>query len=263
MITAGCDVGSRFGKVIILKEGEILASSVVKAEIASEDTAQKALHAALEGLNMGQEEIDYIVGTGYGYGRLKIPFARNMLSELRCIALGAYSINPRVRMVIDIGGQDAKVIKVSEKGGLRDFVLNDKCASGTGRFLEDIARVLEVKMEEMGTLALRSEDPTQINNQCSVFAKSEVVSRIAEKVAVVDIAAGISEAISSRVASMVHRLNAEEEAMICGGVAKNRRVVRDLEKKIGLQLAPYYLDPQLVCALGAALYASGNHGDPS
>lgn len=254
MITAGCDVGSRFGKVVIWKDGGIIAHSIVRAEIASEDTSRKAMNAALDGLDISLKEVDFVVGTGYG--RLKIPFAQEMVSELHCIALAAHSINPKVRMVIDIGGQDAKVLKVKQGGGLRDFVLNDKCASGTGRFLEDIARVLEINLEDMGTLALRSEKPTQISSQCSVFAKSEVVSRIAEKAAVADIAAGISEAISSRVASMVHRVNAEEEAMICGGVAKNDRVVADLEKKISLQLTPYSLDPQLVCALGAALYAA-------
>jgi predicted CoA-substrate-specific enzyme activase len=225
----------------------------VRSEIESDKTSRKALDKALEGLDIGLDDIDYAIGTGYG--KLNISFAQETISELACIAMGAFDINPKVRMVIDIGGQDAKVLKVDDMGRVSDFVLNDKCASGTGRFLEDIARVLEVGMEDMGALALQSENPAQISSQCSVFAKSEVVSLIAENIVNTDIAAGISEAISSRTASMVHRLNAEEEALMSGGVAKNERVVKDIEDKIGIRLIPYSTDPQLVCALGAALHA--------
>ncbi len=254
MIVAGCDVGSRFGKVVVMNNGEMLSHSIVRSAITSEDTSRMAMDKALEGLDIGLQDIDYIVATGYG--KLNVPFAQETIYELACIAMGSHKINPGVRTTIDIGGQDAKVVKVDEKGGVKDFVLNDKCASGTGRFLEDIARVLEVDMEDMGPLALRSQSPAQISSQCSVFAKSEVVSLIAEKVSAVDITAGISEAISSRVASMVHRLNAEEEVMLSGGVAKNERVINDLQEKIKMEITPYSLDPQLVGALGAALLAA-------
>jgi predicted CoA-substrate-specific enzyme activase len=253
MIVAGCDVGSRFGKVVIMSNGDVLAHSIVRATIASEETSQRAMDEALEGLDIEMKDIGYIVCTGYG--RLRVPFAQETVSELACIAMGAHSINSRARTVIDVGGQDAKVVKVDENGGVKDFILNDKCASGTGRFLEDIARVLEVTMEDMGPMGLSSQNPAPISSQCSVFAKSEVVSLIAERVSGVDIAAGISEAISSRVASMVHRVNAEEEVMLSGGVAKNGRVVKDLQEKINTALSPYSTDPQLVGALGAALLA--------
>lgn len=258
MIVAGCDVGSRFGKVVIMKDGEILSHSIVRAVVASEDTSRIAMDKALEGLDISLGDVDFIVGTGYG--KSNIPMAKEIVYELACIALGAHKINPKVRTVIDIGGLDAKVVKVDEKGGVKDFVLNDKCASGTGRFVEDIARVLEVTMEDMGPMALRSEKPAQISSQCSVFAKSEVVSLIAERVPPVDIAAGISEAISSRVASMVHRLAAEEEVMLSGGLAKNERVLRDLEAKIKVGLTRSSIDPQLVGALGAALHAARKAG---
>ena len=253
MIVAGCDVGSLTGKAVILKDGEILAYSIVPTTPKPERTAKNAMDAALENGELALDEIEYIVGTGYG--RVKIPFANSELSELSCHGKGAHSFVPSIRTIIDVGGQDCKVIKVDKNGKILDFAMNDKCAAGTGRFLEVMAKTLELKLEDLGPISLQSKNQAKISAQCSVFAETEVVSLMADGVEVADIVAGIHDAIASRIMSLVYRVGLEQDLTITGGVAKNIGVVAYLEKKLGSETKKLPVDPQLMGALGAALTA--------
>ncbi|MBA7640089.1 (R)-phenyllactate dehydratase activator [subsurface metagenome] len=253
MIVAGCDVGSLTGKAVILKDGEIFSYSIVPTTPKPERTAKNAMDKALENGNLSLDEIGYIVGTGYG--RVKIPFANSELSELSCHGKGAHSFIPSIRTIIDVGGQDCKVIKINKDGKILDFAMNDKCAAGTGRFLEVMAKTLELKLEELGPISLQSKNQAKISAQCSVFAETEVVSLMADGIEVADIVAGIHDAIASRIMSLVYRVGLEEDLTITGGVAKNIGVVAFLEKKLGIEAKKLPVDPQLMGALGAALTA--------
>ncbi len=253
MIVAGCDVGSLTGKVVILNNSEILSYSIVPTTPKPERTARNAMDEALQKGNLVLEDIEYIVGTGYG--RVKIPFANSELSELSCHGKGAHSIAPAIRTIIDVGGQDCKVIKVDKNGKILDFAMNDKCAAGTGRFLEVMAKTLELKLEELGPISLQSKNQAKITAQCSVFAETEVVSLMADGVEVPDIVAGIHDAIASRIMSLVYRVGLEKDLTFTGGVAKNIGVVAYLEKRLGVTTTKLSVDPQLMGALGAALTA--------
>ncbi len=253
MIVAGCDVGSLTGKAVILKDGEIFSYSIVPTTPKPERTAKNAMDKALENVNLSLDEIGYIVGTGYG--RVKIPFANSELSELSCHGKGAHSFIPSIRTIIDVGGQDCKVIKVSKDGKILDFAMNDKCAAGTGRFLEVMAKTLELDLEELGPISLQSKNQAKITAQCSVFAETEVVSLMADGIEVPDIVAGINDAIASRIMSLIYRVGLEEDLTMTGGVAKNIGVVTFLEKKLGIKAIKLPVDPQIMGALGAALTA--------
>jgi predicted CoA-substrate-specific enzyme activase len=253
MIVAGCDVGSLTGKAVILKDGEILSSSIVPTTPKPEITAQNAMQEALTNANLSLDRIEFIVGTGYG--RVKIPFAHSEISELTCHGKGAHSFISSIRTIIDVGGQDCKVIKVDKNGKILDFAMNDKCAAGTGRFLEVMAKTLELELEELGSISLESKNQAKITAQCSVFAETEVVSLMADGVEVSDIVAGIHDAIASRIMSLVYRVGLEEDLTITGGVAKNIGVVTYLEKRLGVTSKKLPIDPQIIGALGAALIA--------
>jgi len=259
MIVAGIDVGSLTGKAVVLRVAqkfgmdEILSSSIVPTTVKPERTAMNAFNQAIEKANISNTEIDYSVGTGYG--RVKIPFANTSISEISCHGRGAHYLLQSVHTIIDIGGQDSKVIRVNEDGKLIDFTMNDKCAAGTGRFLEVMARTLETTLDNMGPLALKSLHPKMITAQCSVFAETEVVSLIADGVPVEDIIAGLTDSIASRIVSLVNRIGLKPDLTITGGVAKNIGVVRSIETKLNLKIKPIPLDPQIIGALGAALFA--------
>lgn len=253
MIVAGCDVGSTAGKAVILRDGQILSHGIVINDPLSDVTATSAMDKALQGTGLTLKDIQCVVGTGYG--RVDIPFAQKIVTEIACHGKGAHWANNSSRTVIDIGGQDAKVIKVDGAGVVKDFVLNDKCAAGTGKFLETMSRILEVKLEEMGELSLKSQNVVEISSQCSVFAESEVISLIAEKKSLIDILAGIHHSVANRLVSMLYRIGIEEEVVISGGVAKNIGVVRMIEEKIKVKIPAFTIDPQLYGALGAALFA--------
>ena len=253
MIVAGCDVGSLTGKAVILNDGEILSYSIVPTTPKPARTARNAMDEALQRGNLTLEDIEFIVGTGYG--RVKIPFADSEISELSCHGKGAHSLEPSIRTIIDVGGQDCKVIKVDKSGKILDFAMNDKCAAGTGRFLEVMAKTLELKLEELGPISLEAKSQAKITAQCSVFAETEVVSLMADGIEVADIVAGIHDSIASRIMSLVYRVGLEKELAITGGVAKNVGVVAYLEKRLGVTTTKLSIDPQLMGALGAALTA--------
>lgn len=253
-IVAGCDVGSTTGKALIMRGGEVLGYSIIPCAVRPEVTAEVALQQALDLAGLpSRESLAYIVGTGYG--RVRITFASENVSEITCHGLGAFHLDPADRTLIDIGGQDCKVIKISPKGKVIDFAMNDKCAAGTGRFFEAMSRVLEISLPDLSELSLQSRQPAQITSQCSVFAESEVITLLNEGAEISDIAAGINEAIAARLASMVRKVGLEKEVTVSGGCAKNRGLIVALEKKLGVEVKPLALDPQVIGALGAALIA--------
>jgi predicted CoA-substrate-specific enzyme activase len=210
------------------------------------------MERVLKEANITMEDLDNIVATGWG--RENITFANKVITEITCHAIGAHFLIPETRTVIDIGGQDSKVMSIDEQGRVLNFAMNDKCAAGTGRFLEVMATVLEVSLEELGTVALTSENPCPINSTCTVFAETEVTGHRAQGKATNDIILGLLEAMSRRIVQMGRPIGYRKEVVFTGGVAKNIGVKRALEKGIGMDiLVPE--EPQIVGALGAALLA--------
>jgi len=255
MIVGGCDIGSATGKAVIMKAGTIASYSIIPSTTRPEETARMAMDEALEKAGISSiDDLDYIVGTGYG--RLKVPFANENISEITCHARGALWLCPAVRTVVDIGGQDCKVTSVSDKGKVLEFVMNDRCAAGTGRFFEAMARVLDCGLEGLSRLSLNGNSPATISSQCSVFAESEVVTLINEGVELPDIAAGLHESVASRLNSMVGKVGLVEEVALTGGCAKNVGLVKALEGKLKVKVRSLPEDPQIVGAIGAALIAA-------
>jgi len=250
MYFAGIDLGSTMTKVVIIGEDEQVCASVIKHTGAEHRRlANKVMEEALEQTGLSIDEISYIIATGYG--RINVPFADRQITELTCHAKGVASFFPDVRLAIDIGGQDAKGLKVRD-GRLVDFAMSDKCAAGTGRFLEVLSATLGLKLEDLGDISLKSTSKVSISSTCTIFARQEVINRLSEGVALEDIVAGLHSAIASRVAGMVKRLKVEPDVVFTGGVAKNIGVVRALEENLGCKvLVPE--EPLLSGAIGAAL----------
>ncbi len=253
MYVLGIDSGSTSTNAVIMDQNrEITAFSIVRTGAKAGESAQRVLADVLQKAGLKQEQLSWIVSTGYG--RVSIPFADETVTEISCHGKGAHYFNPAVRTILDIGGQDSKSIRLDEKGEVVDFVMNDKCAAGTGRFLEAIARTLEVDISELGPIALQSRETIAITSMCTVFAESEVISLIANNKEKADIANGVCHAIASKSYSMMRRVGLEPEIMMTGGVARNPGVVHAVEENIQGKL---YICPQpdLVGAVGAAVYA--------
>jgi predicted CoA-substrate-specific enzyme activase len=254
MIVAGCDVGSLTGEAVILKDNDIIAYEIMRVRPRPEQTAQEAMDRALERAGLRLDDIDYCVSTGYG--RERIPFAQGSISEISCHGRGAHWVNPDVRTIIDIGGQDLKVIRVDKFGYMADFVMNDKCAAGTGRFLEGMAKVLGVTLEELGPIAFEAESPVKITKTCTVLAQFDVMCLLTDGCAKADISAGIAKAMAERIAKMSKRIGVQKEVVMTGGVAKNTAVAQSLKDVLGVDLLEMdNVDPQIIGALGAALFA--------
>lgn len=253
MYVLGIDSGSTSTNAVIMdQDRKMKAFSVVRTGAKSGESAEKVLEDVLKKAGLSREDISWIVSTGYG--RVSIPFADENVTEISCHGKGAHYFNPQIRTILDIGGQDSKAIKLSENGEVKDFVMNDKCAAGTGRFLEMIARTLEVSLDELGAIALTSTEEIEITSMCSVFAESEVISLIANNKEKNDISNGVCNAIAGKAYGLLRRIGLEPGFMMTGGVAKNPGVVRAVEKKLGEKL---YIceEPEIVGATGAALYA--------
>ena len=258
MYVMGIDSGSTSTNAVIMdQDRKIRAFSVVRTGAKSGVSADKALHEVLEKAGLSRDDISWIVSTGYG--RVSIAFADENVTEISCHGKGAHYFNPQIRTILDIGGQDSKAIRLSDSGEVKDFVMNDKCAAGTGRFLEMIARTLEVSLDELGAIALTSKEKIEITSMCSVFAETEVISLIANNKEKADIADGVCHAIANKASGLLRRVGMEPEFMMTGGVAKNQGVVRAVEEKIGsrLYICP---EPEIVGATGAALYALEKQG---
>ena len=255
IITAGVDIGSTSSKALILEDGQILAHVTGPSSTNPTKTARKVFHEALEKAGKKEEDVRYIVGTGYG--RAKVEFADVNISEISCHGKGAYSLLDSVRTIIDIGGQDTKAILLDDEGMLLDFAMNDKCAAGTGRFLDMMARSMNITVQDLSDLHFQNGNPTTISNMCSVFAESEVINLINEEVPLPGIVKGLHISLANRVSTMAGRVGLKEDVAVTGGVAKNRGVVDALEKKLDVKFKslPDNVDPQIIGALGAACFA--------
>jgi len=253
MLVAGIDVGSLSTDVVIMDAGcEVVGYAVVATGAHAQQAAQEGLAVALERAECRRDDIEMVVSTGYG--RNIVNGAQRGVTEITCHAKGAHFLFPETGTVIDIGGQDSKVIRLKSGGRVADFAMNDKCAAGTGRFLEVMAQAMSVDLSEMGPRSLESKEFVQVSSLCTVFAESEVVSLIAQGRAIEDILNGLHHAIADRISSLVRRVGKGSTITMTGGVAKNIGVVAALEQKLE---ATFQIpkEPQIVGAIGAAIIA--------
>jgi predicted CoA-substrate-specific enzyme activase len=246
---AGIDIGSTMTKAVILGD-RIIASVIGPTGPEHRRLAGRVMQEALVQAGLALESIGAIVSTGYG--RINVPFADKQVTEITCHARGIVHLFPLARTIIDIGGQDSKAIRVDATGRPTNFIMNDKCAAGSGRFVEVIADSLGVKLEDMGDLSLESRSPAQISNICTIWAQQEVASRLAEGVAVRDLVAGVHRSLADRVARMVKRIKVEAEVVFTGGGAKNKGLAKALSDELGCGLI-IPSEPLITGALGAAL----------
>lgn len=250
--TLGVDVGSTASKCVIIKNGkEIVGKSLVGVGIGTSGP-ERAIAQVLKDTGMTREDMTCVLATGYGRNML-MDFADKQMSELSCHALGARFLFPNVHTVIDIGGQDVKVMHI-ENGSMINFQMNDKCAAGTGRFLDVMARVLEVKVDDLDKLGAMSTKDVAISSTCTVFAESEVISQLAAGSDKCDVIHGIHRAVAARVVGLAHRIGLEDDIVMTGGVAQNKDVVKSLEEALGHEVHTTPMT-QYVGALGAALFA--------
>ena len=255
LITAGVDVGSVSSQAVIVVDDELYAFSSMRTGSDSPESARKAMEWALEGTGMTLEDIGFVVGTGYG--RVNVPFADKAITEIACHARGAnYMYGPEVRTVLDMGGQDCKVIRCDERGKVSSFLMNDKCAAGTGRGMEVFADLLALPIEEVGELSFQvEEEPPPVSCTCVVFAKSEATALLREGWPKTKVLASYCSAMAHRVVTLLEQLGIEEKFAITGGIAKNSGVVKRLEKEIGVEAMSAEIDTQIAGGLGGALFA--------
>jgi benzoyl-CoA reductase subunit A len=253
MVVCGIDVGARTAKAVLLVDGDIAAYSVIRSGPDSAGTAVAALEQALEPTALRREDIEFTVATGYG--RVVVPFADRNVTEIGCHARGNHHFFPSVRTILDMGGQDCKAIRCDETGKVTTFLMNDKCAAGTGRSLEVMATLLQVPLEDIGRLSLEANGGAgRISSTCVVFAKSEVLALARQGVPTTDILAGLCDGVAERVKGLLRSVGVVEDFVISGGISKNIGVVRRLEEKLGVT-SRICFEPQIVGALGAALFA--------
>jgi len=252
----GCDVGSTTGKAVILDEsGTMVAGVIIPCEIDPEVTSVLALEKAcaqVQGL-ASYKDLAYLVGTGYG--RNEVAFANENISEISCHAMGTISCAPQIKTIVDIGGQDVKTISLDSDGSVLEFAMNDKCAAGTGRFFEAMSRIFRMDLDEFSALSLKARKIIPVTAQCSVFAESEVISLLAKRNPPEDIAAGIQMAVAKRCFTLLKRIGMRPLVTVTGGCAKNQGLIKALSKIINMEVAPLPVDPQIIGALGAALFA--------
>ena len=251
----GCDVGSTYTKAVILDEnGKMVADTTIRSKINSEQSAIAAMEEVLAKVGLSSsKELEYLIGTGYG--RNKVPFADENISEISCHAMGVHVTNPEVKAIIDIGGQDVKGISIDTDGTVKNFAMNDKCAAGTGRFFEAMARSFELSLPEFSKLSLTAKNVIPITAQCTVFAESEVITLVGEGKPTDEIAAGIEMAVAKRCFVMAKKAGATDSITLTGGCAKNDGLKEAIEHVLKLKVVNLKTDPQLMGALGAAEYA--------
>ncbi len=251
---AGVDVGSLTAEALLLdEEGSLLATTIQGVRPRPAQSAEEVYQAVLTAAGLAREQIARCFTTGYG--RDAIPFSDGNISEISCHGRGAHHLLPSIRTIIDIGGQDCKVIRVDTEGLLEDFIMNDKCAAGTGRFLELMARTLGIDISEMGGLAGKSRRPLTLSSICTIFAEIEVMQLLYSGKKKKHIAAGIHTALARRIKALAGRVGLAGEVCMTGGVSKNSDMMALLQRELGVAFQPLPLDPQLVGALGAALFA--------
>ena len=252
----GCDAGSTYTKCVIIDENGKIAAAVTKRSrinpvLSTKDALDEAV-SQVDGLNSA-EELTYLIGTGYG--RNKVPFADENISEISCHAMGVHVTDPSVKAIIDIGGQDVKGIAIDTDGTVLNFAMNDKCAAGTGRFFESMARAFEMSLDEFSNLSLTAKNVIPITAQCAVFAESEVISLVGEGKPMEEIAAGIQLSVAKRCFVMAKKAGAADSVTLTGGCAKNEGLKKAIEKVLKINVVDLPTDPQLMGALGAAEYA--------
>ena len=252
MIVAGCDVGSLTAKAVIMKENALVSHAVIEVLPSPEASGLKVMAMATEKAHISPDDINWCVATGYG--RKHLPFADSVESEIACHGRGAVWHAPSVRTIIDIGGQDAKAIKIDDQGNVLRYQYNDKCASGTGRFLQIIAEALEVNLEDLGGLAEKSTQKLSLSNQCVVFAETEIISLVNEGKEIPDIINALHQAVANRAASMAKGIVVAPEVTMTGGVAQNSGMFAALSRALEVELIPIEY-PQINGAIGAALFA--------
>ena len=265
MSFAGIDVGSLTAQAVLIEDGRTPLLKTIGGKIVSKsirvkpnplDSARTVMGQLLEENSLSWGDITYCVSTGYGRDKVQGEgLAQENVSEISCHGIGAFTVAPQVRTIIDIGGQDAKVIRVSESGDLVNFVMNDKCAAGTGRFLEVMSRTLGITFEDLGGIALRARGKVELSSRCSIFAETEVLHYLQKGYDKADLAAGTCKSMADRVMALVRRVGWEKEVMMTGGVAKNVAVKAELERMLNLRMFAPHLDPQLMGAYGAAVLA--------
>ena len=251
----GCDVGSTTGKAVILEGSEIVSAAIVPSEIDPAETARLALEKACAAAAVGGVgSLSYLVGTGYG--RNEVPFADENISEISCHALGVHYCDGDVKTIVDIGGQDVKGISVGADGTVLEFAMNDKCAAGTGRFFEAMSRIFRMDLGEFSDLSLQAKNSVPVTAQCSVFAETEVVSLLARRTPPPDVAAGIQLAVAKRCFTLLKRVGVRPKVTVTGGCAKNKGLILALRHMLRVEIAGLSVDPQIIGALGAAIFAS-------
>ena len=257
----GCDVGSTYTKAVILDEaGKLVASVIQRSKMNAAQSSQTAMDACIAQVPAlhSVDDLAYIVGTGYG--RNRVPFAAENISEISCHAMGVHITDPTVKAIIDIGGQDVKGIAVASDGTVKNFAMNDKCAAGTGRFFEAMARSFEMTLEEFSALSLKAKNAIPITAQCTVFAESEVIALVGEGKAPEEIAAGIQMAVAKRCFVMAKKAGAMGSITLSGGCAKNEGLKKAIERVLKIKVTELSVDPPLMGALGAAEFARRKGG---
>jgi bzd-type benzoyl-CoA reductase Q subunit len=254
-ITAGVDIGSVGSKAAVLVDGELYACAAMRTGGVSEATAAKVIDWALDGTGLEIGKLHYIVGTGYG--RVNVPFAKRTITEIACHARGAHYIyGPTVRTVLDIGGQDCKAIRCDDKGKVLSFLMNDKCAAGTGRGLEVFADLIRVPIRDIDKVSLNvDQDPPPVSNTCVIFAKAESLALLRQGWSKEKVAAAYHAAMANRIVDLLSRVGIEKDFVITGGVAKNMGIVKRLERILNIKPLEPKMDPILAGALGAGLFA--------
>ena len=254
MLSLGCDLGAIATKTVLINNGKLESYDITLNQGRMRDAAQRSLDHVLSEAGLSLDEVVHRGGTGWG--ERYIPFEHSSESMIRCLAKGAHWMERESRTVLNIGGLSSTIISMNPDGAqVIEYRTNDRCASGTGFFLELAAQALELKVEELGHVALSAKGRAQISAQCAVFGESEIVTHVNDGIEPADIVAGITYAIGSSLASMAKRLRLEKEVVLTGGVAKNLGVVKAFEEKIGMETAKLAWDPQLTGAMGAALLA--------
>jgi (R)-2-hydroxyacyl-CoA dehydratese activating ATPase len=253
MIVVGCDFGTLAAKVVVMKDGSIVSSEIGTTRAMPEKVANDLLSRALSKAGLFQKDVDYSISTGWG--RKRVPFANMGMGDMPCLAKGAQWLIPSVRTVIDIGGQSSRALNVNEAGRVIAYNTNDKCAAGTGRFIELVTEALELSLEELASLASQSKDPAKISSQCCVFAESEVVALVNEGRDIVDIVAGVHDSIVRRLTAVTGTISISKDVVMTGGCAKNERLVASLGNQLKVEVKKLTVDPQFVGAIGAAVFA--------
>jgi predicted CoA-substrate-specific enzyme activase len=260
MIVAGCDVGALTAKAVVMENGGILGFEIIPVRPDAVLSATEVMDRLLRNLGLSYTDIDRCVSTGYGRGM--VPFAQADVSEVSCHGRGAHWLMPSLRTIIDGGGQDFKVLSVDDKGLLKDFRMSGRCAAGTGRSLEIMAESLGVEISEIGPLSLRATSPATITKPCPVMAEIEIKRLVVEGVDAADIAAGITRSIAQHVMWMLYRFKVKKDIAVTGGIAKNIGVVKQLEEMLGIEFVELPADPQLIGAIGAAVFAADQLTSP-